>query len=49
LPSPPVVDYKLPREQLVEQVVWFAVRGMGLTDAAIQRYLNSAAIASYNG
>jgi AcrR family transcriptional regulator len=49
LPSTPIVDYEIPREQLIEQVVWFAIRGMGLTDAAIKRYFNSAAIASYRG
>jgi AcrR family transcriptional regulator len=48
LPSPPVVDYKLAREQLVEQVVWFAVRGMGLTDVAIRRHLSPAALASFH-
>jgi AcrR family transcriptional regulator len=49
LPSPPVVDYDLSREQLVGQVVWFAIRGMGLTDAAIQRHLSPAAMASFRG
>ena len=48
LPSPPAVEYKLTREQLVEQVVWFAVRGMGLTDAAINRHLSPAAFASFH-
>jgi AcrR family transcriptional regulator len=40
-PSPPVVDYPLPREQLVVQVVWFTLRGIGLKEATIQRYYRS--------
>ena len=43
MPAQPVIDYGLSREQLVEQTVWFILRGMGLkeignvaTDAAVR-------------
>ncbi|HEV2969926.1 MAG TPA: helix-turn-helix domain-containing protein [Pirellulales bacterium] len=49
LPTVQVVDYGLSREQLAEQVVWFALRGIGLTDAAIKRYYNPAALALFAG
>jgi AcrR family transcriptional regulator len=40
----PVLDYGVSREQLVEQAVWFALRGMGLKDEAIRRYYNPLAL-----
>src|SRR5262249_43257571 len=43
-PATPVVDYGVSRKQLVEQAVWFALRGMGLTDEAIRRYHNPKAL-----
>jgi AcrR family transcriptional regulator len=43
-PATPVVDYGVSRKQLVEQAVWFALRGMGLTDEAIRRYYNPKAL-----
>jgi AcrR family transcriptional regulator len=43
-PATPVVDYGVPRKQLVEQAVWFALRGMGLTDETIRRYYNPKAL-----
>jgi hypothetical protein len=45
LPTKPVVDYGVPCEKLVEQVVWFTLRGMGLKEEAIQRYYNPKALA----
>jgi hypothetical protein len=36
---PPVVDYGLSRERLTQQIVWFALRGLGLRDEAIQKHL----------
>ncbi|HJT76186.1 MAG TPA: helix-turn-helix domain-containing protein [Gemmataceae bacterium] len=45
LPETPVVDYPVPRDQLVEQVVWFSLRGMGLKEEAIRRYYNPTALA----
>jgi AcrR family transcriptional regulator len=37
LPRKAVIDYGVPREELVKQVVWFCLRGMGLKDEAIGR------------
>ncbi|MDJ0840318.1 MAG: helix-turn-helix domain-containing protein [Acidobacteriota bacterium] len=38
LPEEQVIHYGFPREQLLDQAVRFALRGMGLTDEAIARY-----------
>jgi AcrR family transcriptional regulator len=48
-PGEPVIDYGLPREKLIEQTVWFALRGMGLKDEAIKRYYNPKALALLEG
>jgi AcrR family transcriptional regulator len=45
LPSKPVVDYNLSQQKLVEQAVWFILRGMGLKEQAIRRYYNPKALA----
>ena len=45
LPGKPAMDYKVPREELLNQVVWFALRGMGLTDKAIATHYNPKALA----
>ncbi len=47
LPTTPVVDYGASRAQLVEQAVWFTLRGMGLKEEAIQRYYNPKAVARF--
>jgi AcrR family transcriptional regulator len=47
LPATAVVDYGLPRDKLVEQAVWFGLRGMGLKEEAIQRYYNPKALALF--
>ena len=44
LPETPVVDYGMPREQIIEQVVLFSLRGMGLQDDVIRRYYNARAL-----
>jgi AcrR family transcriptional regulator len=44
LPATPIIDYGLPREKLVEQVVWFTLRGLGVRDEAIGRYYNPEAL-----
>ena len=49
LPQPPVVDFGVPRDKLVEQAVWFALRGVGLTEEAIKRYYNPKALALLGG
>jgi AcrR family transcriptional regulator len=43
-PAEPVIDYGLSREKLVEQAVWFILRGLGLKEEAIQRYYNPKAL-----
>ena len=45
LPSKPTVDYGVPREKLLEQTVWFLLRGMGLKEEVIKRYYNPKAMA----
>jgi len=45
LPTNPAVDYGVTREELIEHTVWFALRGIGMKDAAIQRYYNPKALA----
>ena len=49
LPATPVVDYRLPLEPLIEQAVWFSLRGMGVSDEAISRYYNPEALAILSG
>lgn len=44
LPAQPVVDYGVPRDKLLEQAVWFILRGMGLKEEAIRRNYNPTAL-----
>jgi AcrR family transcriptional regulator len=44
-PPTPAVDYGLPRDRIAEQVVWFALRGLGLSEDCIRRYYNPKAFA----
>jgi AcrR family transcriptional regulator len=37
LPAAPAIDFGVPREELVRQIVLFCLRGMGLKEEAIQR------------
>jgi AcrR family transcriptional regulator len=37
LPAEPVIDYGVPREEVLTQVTWFCLRGMGLKEEAIRR------------
>jgi AcrR family transcriptional regulator len=48
-PPTPVVDYKVPRETVVEEAVWFALRGLGLKDETIRKYYNPKAFALLSG
>jgi hypothetical protein len=48
-PARPVVDYGVSREELIEQTVWFVLRGMGLTDKTIRRHYNPAALRLLEG
>jgi hypothetical protein len=43
-PVPPVVSFGVPRGRLVGQIVWFALRGLGLKDEAIRRHYNPEAL-----
>jgi AcrR family transcriptional regulator len=47
LPAAPVVEYGASHDKLVEQAVWFALRGMGLREEAIKRYYNPKALALF--
>jgi hypothetical protein len=38
LQSPPVIDYRVTNPELIEEAVRFALRGLGLKEAAIRRY-----------
>jgi len=48
LPSQPVVYFGVSRQQLVEQAVWFSLRGMGLKDEAISRHYNASSFVEGN-
>jgi AcrR family transcriptional regulator len=47
LPATPVIDYGVSSRRLVEQAVWFALRGLGLREEAIRRYYNPRALALF--
>jgi AcrR family transcriptional regulator len=44
LPATPVIDYGVSAKRLVEQAVWFALRGLGLKEEAIRHYYNPKAL-----
>ena len=46
-PEPPAVDYKVSRQALVEQAVWFALLGVGLKEQAIKRDYNPKALSLF--
>jgi hypothetical protein len=46
LPVDPVMDYGVSREKLMDQVIWFCLRGMGLKEKAIRRYYKSKGAAT---
>lgn len=49
LPENPIVDYQATREELLHQSVWFALRGMGLTDEALKKYYHPKALSVFFG
>jgi AcrR family transcriptional regulator len=49
IPAAPVVDYGVPCEPLIEQAVWFSLRGMGVKDEAIRQHYNPEALAILGG
>ena len=44
LPPKPAINYKAPREEMVNQAVWFILLGMGMTRKAIAAYYNPKAL-----
>jgi AcrR family transcriptional regulator len=48
-PARPVVDYQVPLPRLIEQAVWFTLRGLGLKEEAIKRHYNAKALALLAG
>jgi AcrR family transcriptional regulator len=49
LPKNPVVNYRVSRQDLLNQAVWFVLRGMGLNDHAIATYYNAEALSLFFG
>jgi len=49
LPERPVIDYETSREALLDQAVQFSLRGMGLSDAAIERHYRPGEFAEFLG
>jgi TetR/AcrR family transcriptional regulator, transcriptional repressor of aconitase len=47
LPPKPAINYRVSREKLLDQCVWFILRGMGLTDLALAMYYNPGALALF--
>jgi len=47
LPPKPAINYRASREKLLDQCVWFVLRGMGLTDQALATYYNPGALALF--
>jgi TetR/AcrR family transcriptional regulator, transcriptional repressor of aconitase len=46
-PEKPIIDYKLSREELLNEAVLFVLRGLGLTEKAIATYYNPKALALF--
>jgi AcrR family transcriptional regulator len=47
LPPTPAINYRVSREKLLDQCVWFVLRGMGLTDQALATFYNPGALALF--
>jgi len=47
LPPRPAINYRVSREKLLDQCVWFVLRGMGLTDQALATFYNPGALALF--
>lgn len=45
LPDKAAIDYQTPPEEILAQMVWFVLRGMGLTDKALATHYNPKALA----
>src|SRR6266404_6364147 len=49
LPKKPVIHYRVERQELLHQVVWFALRGLGLTEEAMARHYNPKSLSVFFG
>jgi AcrR family transcriptional regulator len=47
LPAEPPADYRMSSQQLCEQATFFALRGMGMTDLALERHCNPKTLARF--
>jgi len=47
--DPPIVKYGVSRQELGQDAVWYALRGLGLKDEAIQRHYNPKALSLLAG
>ena len=47
LPAKPVVDYGASAEEVLSQAVWFALRGLGMRDEAIERFYHPKALSLF--
>ena len=47
LPEPAAVNFGVRNETLVEEVVLFALRGLGLSEAAMDRHLDARALNAF--
>ncbi len=45
LPTAPAIDYKVSKEELIKQAVWFTLLGIGMKEEAIKRYYSPKALA----
>src|SRR5579864_5860689 len=45
LPENKIFDYGVPQESLVEQIVWFALRGLGVKEQAIKQHYHPKTLA----
>jgi len=46
-PTKPAIDFHMSREELIKQMVWFCLRGLGLKDESIRRYFNKKALTQF--
>ena len=49
LPPVPVIEYGVSKDELLRQAVWFALRGMGMTDRALVRHYDPKALDLFFG
>ena len=47
LPDKPVVNYEASREEVLNQAVWFALRGLGMREESIKRFYNSKSLSLF--